>query len=98
MSKFKVTPKQALAADRWERFLEVQLGAYPASIAATKLRMSPQGVYQASERGHIIFFQVGRVRWYGRRDVLFYKETRSRRFDLGLNAVPSPARNFNVTS
>ena len=96
MEKHKVTPKQAASLAKWERFLEVQLGAYPATMAAIALRMSPQGVYQASERGHLIFFQVGRVRWYGRKDVLLYKELRSRRFDLSLAGRVSPVRNFSA--
>lgn len=96
MGKFKVTAKQAASLAKWERFLEVQLGAYPATMAAIKLRMTPQGVYQASERGHLIFFQVGRVRWYGRKDCILYAELRSRRFDLSLAGKVSPARNYSA--
>lgn len=91
MPAHKVTQKQAHELDRWERFLEVQRGCYPASIAATKLRISPQGVYQAAERGWITFFQVGRNRWYGRSDVIKYRWERSRRFrDNRLLASKSP--------
>lgn len=80
MAQRGVTQKQAMELAAWERFLEVQLGCYPASIAAIKLRMSSQGVYQASERGWLTFFQVGRNRWYGRKDVITYRFEQSRRF------------------
>lgn len=86
----KISPKQELQLAGWERFLDQQLGCYPAGIAALKLRMTTQGVYQASERGWITFFQVGRDRWYGRKDVITYRFERSRKFK-DTRPQPSPA-------
>jgi len=80
MKERKVTQKQAMQIASWERFLEVHQGCYPAQIAAAKLRMSPQGVYQASERGWIAFFSVGRNRWYSKRDVIRYRWEASKQY------------------
>lgn len=96
MEKHEVTAKKAMHLARWEKFLEVQLGCYPASIAAIKLRMTPQGVYQASERGWLTFFQVGRNRWYGRRDVIAYRWERSRRFRDNRPLAASKPKNFSL--
>jgi len=76
----QVKAKQAHDLARWERFLESECGCYPASLAAIKLRMTPQGVYQASQRGWLVFFQVGRNRWYGRKSVIFYRDSVSKKF------------------
>ena len=65
----------------------------PASIAAIKLRMSPQGVYQAAQRGWIDFFSVGRDRWYSRRDVIAYRYTVARNYRDNRPLPPHPARN-----
>jgi hypothetical protein len=89
MGKHPVTQKQAIALDRWERFLIQEGGCYPASLAAVKLRMTPQGVYQASERGWINFFSNGRDRWYGMKSVIAYRFSRSTRF---ADTRPQPAR------
>jgi len=83
----------------WERFLEVHQGCYPAAIAAIKLRMSPQGVFQASERGWIAFFSVGRNRWYSRRDVIRYRWAGSRKFrDNRPIPLYQKPKNYAVTS
>lgn len=95
MGKGEVKQKQAMQVDRWEKFLEAQGGCYPASMAAIKLRMTPQGVYQASERGWITFFQIGRNRWYGMKDVKAYRWNKSARF-FDNRILPSPEpRNFS---
>lgn len=94
----QVSQKQAMELDRWERFLELHAGVYPATIAAVKLRMSPQGVYQAAQRGWIAFFSVGRTRWYSRKDVVAYRFTRARAF-IDLHPKPDNfPKNYNVTS
>jgi len=83
----------------WDRFLESHHGVYPASLAAAKLRMSPQGVFQASERGWIAFFSVGRNRWYSRRDVIRYRWNASRRFRDNRPLPPyQKPKNYGVTS
>jgi len=93
MGKRAVSQKQAMELAGWERFLDVQLGCYPASIAVIKLRMTPQGVYQASERGWITFFQVGRNRWYGRKDVITYRWEQSRKYrDNRIFPSPRPRK------
>lgn len=86
MRKRKVKAKLAFDLDRWERFLRAQGGFYPATLAGIKLGITPQGVFQASERGWITFFQLGRVRFYGRKDVILYGCERARR--LGNCALP----------
>lgn len=78
--KSQVTAKQEDTLARWERFLIQQQGCYPAAIAAIKLRMTPQAVYQAAQRGWITFFILGRNRMYGRKDVITYRWERARRF------------------
>ncbi len=80
MKKRKITDKQLRHLASWEKFLELQLGTYPSTIAAIKLGMTTTGVYNAAERGHLTFFQVGRDRWYGRKDVIQYRWTVSRQF------------------
>jgi hypothetical protein len=77
---FEVTQKQQAQLARWNRFLESEAGCYPASLAAICLRMTSQGVYQAAQRGWIVFFQVGRNRWYGKKSVHFYRDSVSRKF------------------
>jgi hypothetical protein len=77
MRERKLTDKEARALARWDRFCTEQSGVYPATMAAIKLRMTTQGVYQAAERGWIAYFQIGRDRWYSRRDVCRYLEIRS---------------------
>lgn len=78
-----MSAKQVMMCDRWEKFLEVQLGVYPASLAAVKCGMTPQGIFQASERGWIAFFMIGRKRYYGRKDVILYRSERSRKKEGG---------------
>jgi hypothetical protein len=80
----KLTPrpipvKQLYACDRWEKFCVAQCGVYPASLAAVRLGMTPQGVFQASERGWIAFFALGKKRFYGAKDVILYAQERSRK-------------------
>lgn len=88
MRERQITDKQLRQLAAWERFLEVQIGAYPSTIAAIKLGMTTTGVYNAGERGWLAFFQVGRSRWYGRRDVIDYRHSVSRKFR---DNRPSPA-------
>lgn len=99
MPNAELTQKQAHILAAFDRFLEQHQGCYPASIAALKLRMSPQGVYQASQRGWIAFFSVGRDRWYSRKDVISYRWNASRRFK---DSRPLPpyrhVQSFDVTS
>lgn len=77
MEEHKLTDKERRFIARWDRFCTEQSGVYPAAIAALKLGISHAGVYQASERGWIAFFKVGRDRWYSRKDVSRYLEHRS---------------------
>lgn len=88
MASRKVTDKQLRYLASWEKFLELQVGAYPSTIAAIKLGMTTTGVYNAAERGHLTFFQIGRNRWYGRKDVVQYRWSVSRKF---LDNRPQPA-------
>lgn len=76
MGKRKITEKERNLLLRWNRFLEEQGGCYPATLAAIKLEMSTAGVYQAAERGWLSYFQMGRDRWYGRKDVSRYHDCR----------------------
>ncbi|MEY4569100.1 MAG: hypothetical protein RLZZ398_539 [Verrucomicrobiota bacterium] len=80
MKARKITDKQLRQLASWEKFLEVQLGTYPSTVAAIKLGMTTTGVYNAAERGHLTFFQIGRDRWYGRKDVIQYRWSVSRKF------------------
>lgn len=80
MKTRKITDKQLRQLASWKKFLEVQLGTYPSTVAAIKLGMTTTGVYNAAERGHLTFFQIGRDRWYGRKDVIQYRWAVSRKF------------------
>ena len=80
MAKRKGGDKGLRELAAYERFIEVQLGVYPATIAALKLGMTTSGVFNAAERGHLTFFQIGRNRWYGRKDVINYRHEVSRKF------------------
>jgi hypothetical protein len=95
MKERKVSDKELRQLAAWERFLEVQCGAYPSTVAAIKLGMTTTGVYNASERGWLTFFQVGRSRWYGRKDVIEYRYSVSRKF-RDHRPVPAAApKNFS---
>ncbi len=73
----------------FEKFIEEHSGGIPATIAAGWLRMTPQGLYQAAERGWIAYFQHGRNRIYSRRDVLRYR-WHSRKFRDNRECPPYP--------
>ena len=77
MGKKQIADSELRMLDRWHKFLEAQNGCYPATIAAIRLRMTPQGVSNAADRGWIAFFKIGRDRWYGRKDVARYEEKRA---------------------
>jgi len=68
------------AWNSFERFQELHLGAVPSWLAAEYLRMTPQGVFQAAQRGWIAFFQHGRNRLYSRKDLVKYRWTVSRKY------------------
>lgn len=76
MIQQKITQQQAFLLARFEKFTMDENGVYPAGIAALKLKMTPQGVFQAAERGHIKFISNGKNRLYGRTSVVLYKEYR----------------------
>lgn len=96
MRKRKITERERRQLARWESFLEQQLGAYPSTIAAIKLGMTTTGVYNAADRGWITFFQVGRDRWYGRRDVIKYREQVSKVFRDNRPFPADRPKNFSV--
>lgn len=77
MGKREITEKERNLLLKWDRFLEAQGGVYPSTLAAIKLRMTTAGVYQAAERGWLAYFQMGRDRWYGRKDISRYEDARS---------------------
>jgi hypothetical protein len=96
MPERKVTDKQLRQLAAWERFLEIQCGAYPSTIAAIKLGMTTSGVYNAAQRGWLAFFQVGRDRWYGRKDVVSYRWETSRKFTDNRAQPAASPKNFSV--
>lgn len=63
----------------FELFCDKHLRAVPGWLAAEYLKMSPQGLYQASERGWIAYFQHGRNRIYSWKDIVTYRH-QSRKF------------------
>ena len=65
--------------DAFEKFCDKHIRAVPAWLAAEYLKMSPQGLYQAAERGWIAYFQHGRNRIYSWKDVVTYRH-HSRKF------------------
>ncbi|MEO5713923.1 MAG: hypothetical protein ABIT37_10595 [Luteolibacter sp.] len=74
MAKRRVTQKELRNLQGWERFLEVELGAYPATMASIMLGTTTSAVFNASERGKLVFFQIGRNRWYGRKSLIIYRD------------------------
>ena len=72
--------KKADLVAAWERFLEDECGVFPGSIAAAYLRMTPQGVHAAAQRGWLKWFPIGRVRYYSRKDCVRYRWHVSRKF------------------
>ncbi len=64
----------------FELFCQKHLYAVPSWLAADWLNMTPQGLYQASERGWIAYFQHGRNRIYSYRDIMRYR-WKSKKFD-----------------
>jgi hypothetical protein len=64
----------------YEMFCDKHLRAVPGWLAAEYLKMTPQGLYQAAERGWIAYFQHGRNRLYSYKDVVTYRHTASRKF------------------
>jgi hypothetical protein len=65
--------------DAFEKFCDKHLRAVPGWLAAEYLKMTPQGLYQASERGWIAYFQHGRNRIYSWKDIVSYRH-QSRKF------------------
>jgi hypothetical protein len=90
----------------FEMFCEKHLKAVPGWLAADYLRMTPQGVYQAAERGWIAYFQHGRNRIYSWKDIVQYRHTSKKfkdncprphkpgaaRFDVEITPPPPPTR------
>ena len=81
MRKRELTSKERNQLQAWDRFCLEENGVMPSTIAAMKLGITSAGLYQASERGWIKFFKIGRDRWYGRKTVNRYREKR----ELGKN-------------
>ncbi|BCU78888.1 hypothetical protein llg_36030 [Luteolibacter sp. LG18] len=77
----------------YERFLEEHRGAVPAWLAAQYLDMTPQGVFQAAERGWLAYFQHGRNRLYSRKDLVAYRWNCSRKFADTRVRPPHPPGN-----
>lgn len=97
--KAGVSQKQLQDLARWEKFQEDECGVYPAAMAAIKLRMTPQGVYQASQRGWLKFFSNGRDRWYSKKDVIGYRFNASKTFRDSRPLPPyPPAKGGSVTT
>ena len=91
----KSTDRELRMLAAWDKFLEAELGCYPSTLAAMKLRMTTSGVYNAAQRGYLIFFQIGRDRWYGRRSVIQYRHSVSRKFPSNrLQPSPTPQNFF----
>lgn len=84
MRERELSSKERNQLQAWDRFVLEENGALPATIAAMKLGITTQGLYQAAERGWIKFFKIGRDRWYGRKSVNRYKAKR----DAGGNWEP----------
>ena len=61
-------------------FSEDQGGVYPPSLAAHFLRMTSQGVWNASERGRLDFVTWKKTRYYGARSLRDYRQNHSRQF------------------
>ncbi len=80
MKEHKISDKHLRQLAAWDLFLDKELGCLPSTLAALTLRMTTSGVYNAAQRGYIVFFQVGRDRWYGKKSVLQYKYAVSRKF------------------
>ena len=84
-------PRPSLTAwNAYERFTERHQGAVPSWLAAEYLRMTPQGVFQAAERGWIAYFQHGRNRLYSRADLVKYRWTVSRKYRDNRPLPPYP--------
>ena len=60
--------------------MDEQDGVLPPAMAKTVLRLSNTGLWNAGERGGLKFFQLGGVRYYGRKSALDYRWTISRKF------------------
>ena len=89
MEKGKVTTQQRACViwDAFDRFVEIHVAAVPGWLAALKLLMTPQGDFQASERGWSSYFQHGRNRLYSRKDIVAYRYAVCRKFN-DYNPVP----------
>jgi hypothetical protein len=74
MPRRKVTQKEKVTLQRYDRFCQEQGGVYPSTIAAIKLGLTPAGVYQAAQRGWIAYVLNGRDRLYSRKDVHRYAD------------------------
>lgn len=73
--------------DAFEKFCDTHLRAVPGWLAADYLKMTPQGLYQAAERGWIAYFQHGRNRIYSWKDVVRYRH-HSRKFKDNTHGRP----------
>ncbi|MEO5917008.1 MAG: hypothetical protein ABIS50_22455 [Luteolibacter sp.] len=94
MKERKSTDKELRLLAAWNLFLEKENGCIPSTLAALTLRMTTSGVYNAAQRGYLVFFQVGRDRWYGMKSVLQYKHSVSRRFPSNRVQPAKKPQNF----
>lgn len=80
-------PKVTSMMDAFEKFCDKHIRAVPGWLAAEYLKMTPQGLYQAAERGWIAYFQHGRNRIYSWKDVVSYRY-QSRKFKDNTHGRP----------
>jgi hypothetical protein len=76
----KSSAKQLERLELWRVFNLRQGGVLPASLACDYLRISQSGLSKASLRGWICFVRIGRLRYYGKKDLENYRYSVSRKF------------------
>jgi len=64
----------------FERFCETHGKAVPSMLAAEYLQITPQGLYNAADRGWIAYLKIGRDRWYSYNDIIRYRWHGSKKF------------------
>jgi hypothetical protein len=76
----KSSAKQLERLELWRVFNLRQGGVLPAALACDFLRVSQSALTKAACRGWLSYVRIGRLRYYGKKDLENYRYSVSRKF------------------
>jgi len=75
----KLSQTEINRLELWRVFALDQGEIFPPALAADFLRMTPEGVRSAANRGWIRYIKLGKDRFYGKKSLENYKYSKSRK-------------------